>query len=375
MRKALVLVAAVLLSGCASEEPPSTTATVAGEMPGVPSSLLAPPTPLRFASGDYAGTLSGDASFSIAEQCVFITGDGCAGGEQVFDLSEIIPAEAPVELVVEVHGARASLEFIDASYLGEAEAEFQGQGTSFANIVVRGQSGQVLLHVYNPGGFGFPPNPNPTASFDANTLVRSDRLVADVPASLKMSPGQSINLTNEDVEEAILIAPDGTMTRDTTAPFTLMANGTAGIYTVIMGGQGSTAITGPDVPLTARRISRVESEPVPLTSGSSTAWSFTPESRPLQVGLEISPMPTVGFWPIGTTVTEYQATLTGPGNILFVDESDACAPTCGFIVAGGEDYAFSSAWLDERLQAGAYDVSVSYTGNGMQASTWHIVLA
>lgn len=374
MRKALVLVAMVLLSGCAAEEP-SSAATVAGDLQSVASPFQAEPTPLRFASGDYNGTMSGESTFSIAEQCVFFLQDSCGGGEEIFDLSKIIPAEAPVELVVNVHGARASLEFIDASYQGDNEAEFQGQGTSFANIVVRGASGKVLLHVYNPGGFGFPPNPAPEASFDANAVVRSDRLVANVPASLKMLPGQTINLTNEDVQEGILIAPDGSVTRDSVAPITLMANGTAGIYTVLMTGQGSTAVTGPDVPLIARRISFVTGEPQPLGSGTATTWSFTPESLPLQVGLRLEPMRTADLFPMGTTMTQYEATVMGPGNVYFVDEAETCTPTCSFVLGGGDTYGFSSGWLDERLQAGAYDVSVMYTGNNMQAASWYIVLA
>ena len=374
MRKALVLVALVFLSGCTTDDPVASTDSLAtAAVDAAP--FLVQATPLRFASGDYNGTLHGEATFSIAEQCIILQ-DGCAGGEEIFDLSAIVPAEAPVELVVDVHGARASMEFIDASYIGESEAEFQGQGTSFANIVVRGQSGQVLLHVYNPGGFGFPPNPSPTASFDANSVVRSDRLVADVPASLRMLPGQTINLTSEDVEEAVFIGPDGSAERLTEAPFTFTANGTAGDYTILMVGQGSTAVTGPDTELKARRMAMVQSEPEPLASGSSTTWSLATESRPLLVGLWIEsvPAPAAGFFSAGSTMTQFEASLTGPGNVAFIDETGQCTPVCGFAI-GSFSWGYSSAYLDERLLQGSYDATVTYTGNGVQGVSWALVLA
>lgn len=372
MRKALVLVAALLLSGCASEEPSSGATTVAGEMPGATAPFLAPPTPLRFASGDYNGTMHGDSTFSITQQCIFLDG-ACEGGEEVFDLSEIVPAGAPVELVVDVHGARASMEFIDASYIGEADAEFQGQGTSFANIVVRGESGKVLLHVYNPGGFGFPPNPSPTASFDANSVVRSDRLVADVPASLKMSPGQSVNLTSEDVEAAVFISPDGTVERRSVAPFTFTANGTAGMYTLLMVGQGSTAVTGPKTDMVARRTTLAFGEVQQLASGQEHTWSFTPEGLPLMVGVDLHSAQAAGFFGVGTVVTDYAVTLTGPGGVAFIDEASSCGGPCTFSLVGGRStFGFSSEYLDERLTPGSFDVAVTYTGNNMQATSWSL---
>lgn len=370
-----MLVALVFLSGCTTDDPAASATDSFATAAVDAAPFLAKATPLRFASGHYNGTLHGEATFSIAEQCILLQ-DGCGGGEEVFDLSSIVPADAPVELVVDVQGARASMEFIDASYIGESEGEFQGQGTSFANIVVRGASGQVLLHVYNPGGFGFPPNPAPTASFDANSVVRADRLVADVPASLHMRPGQSINLTSEDVEEAVFIAPDGAVERRTAAPFTFTANGTAGDYTILMVGQGSTAVTGPDTELKARRMTMLQSEPQALASGSATMWSLATEGRPLLVGLWIEsvPAPAAGFFSVGSTMTQFEATLTGPGNVVFVDETMQCTPFCGFAF-GGFTWGFSGDYLDERLQQGSYDATVTYTGNGMQGISWALVLA
>ncbi|MEK6975613.1 MAG: hypothetical protein AABY18_04635 [Candidatus Thermoplasmatota archaeon] len=374
MRKVLVLAAVILLAGCTSKDPNSddasagTSTDLAGTAP-----FLAPPTPLRFASGDFEGNLTGEATFSITEQCFF---DCANGGEEVFDLTPIVPADAPVELIVEVDGARADLEFVDAFAMGADEDGFTGSGSSFAVIVIRGASGSVFLHVYNPGGFGFPPEPNPTASFQAHSVVRADRLVASVPAAIKLQPGQTLNLTDEDVEVGILIAPDGTMERDVTAPFTLTANGTAGTYVVLMFGGDSTMVTGPDTTLTARRLAFVQDDPKPLTSGSATTWSFTPASRPLQIGLDITAAPTAAGFSVGSTMTQYEVTVTGPGNVEFISESQSCTPSCGFVLAGnGRTYDFASEFLDERLQSGAYDVSVSYTGNGMQAATWSVVIA
>lgn len=375
MRKALV-VAALLLAGCASD--PSTDDIPLTEATPV-APFVPPPTPLRFASGDYEGEAAGDATFSITEQCFF---DCTAlGGEEVFDLSDIVPAQAPVELTVSVAGARASMSFEDASAFGaedDAFGEFDGQATNFAVVVTRADAGKVLLHVYNPGSFGFPPDPAPTASWEARSVVRADRLVPGVPATIRMEPGESLDLTGESVEEAVLIAPDGAVTRDATAPFSLMANGTAGDYTVLMLGQDSTPVYGPNVTMVAKRLVVLEEDPQPLASGGATTWTFTPRSRPLMVGLRIesSPLPgsPVPFFTAGSTMTQFEAAITGPGNAVVAEAAQDCQPfVCGFAF-GGFSWGFGSEYLDERLQDGAYEASVSYTGNGMQAVAWSLVI-
>lgn len=376
MRKALVVVA-VLLAGCASEDPTTDEAPLTEAAPAV---ALAAPTPLRFASGDYEGALQDTATFTATEQCFF----DCEllGGEQVFDLSDIVPAQAPVELTVTVNGARASMSFEDASALGAQGGEmgeFDGQATGFGVIVTRGESGKVLLHVYNPGGiFSFPPNTAPSASWEARSVVRADRLVAGVPAAVPLKPGQTLNLTGESVEEAILIAPDGQATRDSTAPFSLMANGTAGEYIVLMLGQDSTGVTGPEVEMLAKRIVIVREDPQPLASGGANTWSFRPPSRPLLVGLEIESVPLEGtpfpFFSAGSTMTQFEATITTPGNAVVLEASEDCQPfVCGFVF-GGFSWGFASEYLDERLEAGDYEASVTYTGNGMQAIAWSLVI-
>lgn len=377
MRTALLAVVALLLSGCASAAPsagdPAVDDAIAAADP-----FAAPPAPLRFAIGDYEGSLAGDATFSIAAQCFF---ECTAGGEEVVDLTSIVPAEAPVELVVTVQQANAQLEFVDAYAIGSGAdgfGEFDGQATNFAAIVIRGDSGKVLLRIYNPGGFGFPPNTAPTASYEAQSVVRSERLVANVPAAVQMRPGEVLNLTGDAVEEAILIAPDGALTRDATAPFSLQANGTAGAYTVLMLGTDSTYVYGPGTTMAAKRVERVEGDPEPLASGSATTFTFTAQTRPLMVGLEIGSTPVPGtpvpFVTAGSTMTQFEATVTGPNGAVLIDEGQVCMPLCGFAF-GGFTRGMASDYLDDRLQAGTYEVTVSYTGNGMQASAWHLVIA
>lgn len=377
MRKALVLVAALLLSGCASDDPVDDPTPVAQAGGTVPFASV-PQDPLRFASGDFEGGLADTATFSITEQCFF----DCelAGGEQVFDLSAIVPPQAPVELTVSVFGARASMTFEDATALGAGDGDFgdfDGQATVFGIVVTRAEAGKVLLHVYNPGGFGLPPNAAPTADWEARSVVRADRLVAGVPAAIELQPGESLNLTGSDVEEALLIAPDGTMTRDQAAPFQVTANGTAGTYILLMGGSGSTQVLGPAVPMSAKRMTTVQDEPRALASGSETSWTFTPDGVPLDVGLTLHSAPAPvdpfggGFPSMTAFSTGWQLSLTAPGNVVLIQEDDSfCSPFCG----GGFRYTTSTEFLDERLRPGEYQVSVTYTGNEGQAFAWATVI-
>lgn len=378
MRKVWLVVVASLLSGCASDDPGGDADDPTGVAPGFLTPFSAEATPLRFTAGDFEGNLTGEATYSITGQCIMI-GGGCTDGEEVFDLSEIIPANAPVELTAKVHGAQASLEFVDASAIGVesgALGDFDGQSTNFAALVTRADSGKVLLHVYNPGGFEFPPNPAPTATWEAHSVVRADRLVAGIPAGIKLKPGDTLNLTSENVEEALLIAPDGSLTRDQTAPFTLMANSSAGTYIVMMQGADSTAVTGPEgATMVAMRLMQMFGDVQALTSGSAATWSFTPESRPLAVGVHLTEVPTADQFAVALVMTQYEIKVTAPGGVDLIHVTSTCNPTCGFsLIASGFMYGFSTEYLDERLQPGQYDVSVTYTGNGMQAQSWALVI-
>lgn len=373
----VALVASLLLAGCSAEGGGETplTATVAGDEPGIPYTDTR--VPLRFATPDYEGSQSDTASFTIQEQCIMLDGS-CSGGERLFDLTPIIPADAPVELLVKVYGANADLEFTDAFAIGEDQegyGEYDGEATTFAPIVVRGASGTVTLHVYNPGGFSVPPEPNPSAMYQATSVVRSDLLVPGVPATLRLQPGERLNLTSELIEDVLLIAPDGTPTRDDSAPFELVANGTAGDYTILMRGGEATSVYGPNVTMTARVLAYVEEAPHALSSGGETTWDFPVQGIPVQVGLTFksgpSPVPFL-FGSPTSFVTDFALSVAAPTGAVVVeaDNDEFCGPFCG----GGFQFTASSPYLHEQLRPGDYAVAVTYTGNEAVAFAHALVI-
>ena len=132
---ACTLLACLLLSGCSGQGgKPGLTPTVAGAAPG--TKAAAAPAPLRFAGGDYEGTQTGQAAFTIPEQGAFPGEDGCAtGGNVDVDLTPVVPPNAQVELVVKVYGANADLLFADAYAIGtdqEGYGDYDGTATTFA---------------------------------------------------------------------------------------------------------------------------------------------------------------------------------------------------------------------------------------------------
>lgn len=372
----VLLLASLTLAGCASQEGGEAplTATVAGNDPGAPYGVAR--VPLRFATGDFEGNQTGKADFVIQEQCIML-GGSCSGGEVDFDLTPIVPANAPVELVVKVYGANAALEFTDASAVGtdqEGYGEYDGQASTFAPIVVRGDAGKVTLRVYNPGGFGIPPEANPSATYEAHSVVRAGVLVPGVPAALRLEPGDRVNLTSMLIEDVLLIAPDGTPTRVDAAPFELVANGTAGEYTILLRGGEATAVYGPNVTLAARRLVEVAEDPRAVPA-SGADWAFSVPGIPVQVGLTLqsggaSPVP-FGFGSPGSFTTRFVLQAVSPTGATVLDEDDQgmCQPICG-----GFRFSYGSAYLDDQLRAGDYAMHVEADGNDLAAFAWATVL-
>lgn len=376
---ALALVTGLLLSGCASDGDADTslTTTVAGDDAGIP--YVQERTPLRFATDDYEGNLTGQADFAIQEPCVFIgNADDCGAGERRIDLTPIVPPNAPVELVVKVYRANADLVFDEAFALGtdqEGYGEFDGQTSTFAPIVVRGDAGKVTLRVFNPGGFGPPPEPNPSVTYVATSVVRAGLLVPGVPATMRLQPGETLNLTSNAIDDVLLIAPDGTQARDDAAPFELTANGTAGDYTVLLRGREATPVYGPNVTMTARRLARVEDDARTLAPGT-TDWVFPVAGIPVQVGMILRSAPPEAPVFAGSPtsfVTEFSLSITAPSGVVVLEATndDFCGPFCG----GGFEFTTYSAYLDEQLRAGDYAVSVTYSGNQVVAQTFATVIA
>ncbi len=371
-------VLAILLAGCAAE--PKADAGGAAAASGASATDLpynSGAVPLRFAGGDYEGNLTGTATFSIAAQCIF---NCMTGGEQVVDLTPVIPPNAPVELGIEVVGANCMITYADTYAIGVEDGQrcdLESSKASFAGIFIRADAGKVELHIYNPGGFSaIPPEPAPAVEYSAHGAVRAGLLVPQVPAAIALKPGERLNLTGGGVEEALLIAPDGAVTRKASAPFELVANGTAGLYTLLMLGSEASAVHGPNVTMAAKRLARVEDGPHALASGG-TAWGFSPEGIPLLVGLTVqsgrSPVdPFGGGMPSMTAFsTGWSLAITAPGSVEVLREDESfCSPFCG----GGFQYTTSTDFLDERLRPGEYGFSVTFEGSGAEAYAFAVVI-
>ena len=380
---AAALVAALVLSGCASNDPPTADSLVDGQpgVPGTGTTVVDEPVRLRFASGDYEGMAAGEASWGPADVC-FPT---CpASALKTFDLTAIIPADAPVELTVTIDGtAFGTLEGTDASVLQQDSGdEDDGTGENdFSNVlsalVVRAESGTVTLTLRS---FSFPPDPQGnSATWEARSAIRADVLVPFVPALLTLSPGQQLNLTSPNVEEAILIAPDGRVERVQSAPFVVTANAT-GPHVLLMLGEDVSQVLGPNgTVLRAKRIAHQMGEPHALTTGQEATWSFDAPGIPVYAGIEISTVNNAGFFGVGSTIQSYAATLTSPNNVVVLDESGDCSGPnggCGgFSLIGGFSMGFGTDFLDEYLVPGSYTAAVTVQGNNLQATEFVAYIA
>lgn len=381
MRPFLALaIVALLLAGCSDPAPGGDDGVAdGGDADGNVAATQATDVPLGFAGGDFAGNLTGTSTFAITSQCAF---DCPNDAQDIIDLTPIIPANAPVELIVTVFGANCAITYEDTYAIGVEDGqrgEFDGQVATFAGVFIRAETGKVELHVYNPGGFGVPPEPAPTADWTAASLVRADRLVPGVPAAVTLQPGQSLNVTGSSIDEAILFAPDGLVTRDAVAPFQVNATA-AGEHTLLMLGGEASPVRGPaGATLSARRLALLEGPPQDVQSGAPTTWAFDAPSRPLLAGLGLRYKETAGGFAAAPTTTQYDLSLSTPGGVEVARDGQTCAPVCQFFLlsSNGDDFfdilAFSD-FLDERLTAGAYQATAQATGTPMQGVAFALVI-
>lgn len=366
------LLLASLLAGCAGQDAATDPASPEALTGAAAVLETAEPQPLRFASGDYEGDLSGSETFSATDRCIV----DCSGAAvRTIDLTPIVPADAPVELVVDLDGPVYG--YLETTDTGIVRQE-QSSGTTFSlsALLSRAASGTVLLHFYKTGLVSLPPG-DVAVSWTAHSAVRAGVLVPYIPASLPLQPGDRLNLTGFGVEEAVLIAPDGGITRVTEAPFELTANGTAGQYILLMGGDEASEVLGPDVPMTARRLEHVAEDVHALNGNGDTMWAFTPPGIPLLVGISIrsadSPVDPFGggMRDLSAFTTGWSFAVTGPGNVEVLREDESfCQPLCG----GGFQYATSTDYLQEQVRPGEYQYRVTYAGNGGAAYGFALVI-
>lgn len=383
MRVAWVAVLALFMSGCAGSAPPAADASDAPA--GVAPTLAAVPVPLRFASGDFESLYGDEATFAATDIC----NPQCSGNAvQMIDLTDAIPAEAPVELSVSVRhdgSIRASLVFEDADPVQidqpNSGGGFGGGGsnTQISALVTRAPAGTVQLRLTHQ--MSFPPKADAvTATIEVRSVVRADTLVSSMPTKVTLDPGAILNFTNGDLDRVAMFLDDGTVLYDVDGPFTLTVPETARGPVTIMVVGGSTQVEGPNTTMTARRVEVVPGDSKDIANGGETAMSLTAAKPPLLVGVSISRKPTYEFVSAAPILGTYTVTITTPNNVVVLDETASCdLPVCEFspfAFSGDTIPALESDFMDEYLVPGAYSIVISAAqSNNYQAMPYYLQIA
>jgi plastocyanin len=384
MHKAWLLLAILLLSGCAAKPAhPASQSDAASGTGAVP--LAAAPVPLHFGAGSSESAESFSATFQATDSCV----PECSGSaDQKFDITQDIPADAPVELTIALHGVGQGFN-VHLVYVDTGETKFQSQRNgaeqTIAALLVRGASGSVQLEISKQfARFGVNgTSTSTTIGIDVHSVVRADLLAPFIPATVKLNAGDTLNFTSMSLTEVVVIGPSSTV-RDLEAPFTVAVNVT-GSYTILVQGDEATQVLGPNTTMTARRVTTIMGEPHDVVSGQDTSWQFT-TTVPLQVGVRLSNKANAGPIAAGAFLGPFSVKVTSPSNVDVVSFDVAnCGgmgipfPFCGFNPIGGggnQGDDFTSDFLDEHLGAGTYSAVFStQNANDYQIQDLQIVIA
>ena len=361
---------AFLLAGCSSPREDQAGGTPDGA-PGVGPAADSPTT-LRFASGDYEGTLTLQATFSSLDAC-FVTCTSAAAS-QSFDLTSVVPESAPVELAIVIDGTDggmgALLVYEQASASRES-ATYQGNQIQMSATVVRDPGGTVAVEILH--FLPLTPSPEPVeVTIDVRSVVRADQLLPHIPASVRLTGGDTLAFSGFNVTQAIILGPGGIAVRSQPDDLnlTLPENAPAGTYTVLVEG-GSAVVSGPNATMTARRLETVLGPFQPLPMGTEVRWEFTTPAVPLQVGVIVrsqdngrSPSPFMGTHTAGVTAPD--------GSVVAQGEDSCDLPYCqgGFFT-----FSHASPFMDERLVAGTYSVNVMMeTGESVETAEFYVAV-
>lgn len=285
---ALLLTA--LLAGCADEKPPAATdepAAFAAPAAGAGWAGTAADQPrMRFGAPAFETTVVHDGAFANPDLCVAAV--ACDNGQLSFDLAELAPSGAPVELAISVTTEACT----DLQLAGEGTSfyRYSNDGQSLSATLLRAADGDLVLTVAN---CSFVTNAETVGtatpvSVEVRSAVRPDVVPAQVPMLVDLAPGDRLLAMGPDVEELIVVPPAEDPVRDATSlAFNVSADGPAGTYVVmVMGGEGM--LHGPNVTLRPARVTWALGEPRPIPSGQDLDWGVTVPGIPIAVGLTVS---------------------------------------------------------------------------------------
>jgi hypothetical protein len=379
MRWTLALVAALLLSGCASKGADPAAA-------GIPATDLAAGNvtqtmfPLLFAGGTREASIPISETFVASDACFFGFPDCVGNAERTYDLTPVVPADVPVEMAISLESPgdiNVDFEFTDAQFIQVSE-ESNGGSESIDATVVRAATGTLTLVLT----FQFP-RPDSAQGFavagTVHTVTRSDVVPPLLPVAVQLGPGDVVNATGDGLEQFVAFAPNGQTLRAVQYPFSLQVpeDGPSGTWFLVADADEAVRMTGPNQTLSARLLQYTETEPVPVAANQATTFTMDVAGHPFQAGVVLESVDSVnGFFGVAEVMGAHTVTLVTPDNVQVLQDGDSgsgCLPWCAFNPIGSFEWPYESAFLDEHLRPGTFTATVEMsTANNVQTYAWAV---
>lgn len=332
-----LVVASVLLvslAGCASPAPDiadasGTPLSGAAAVGGGPAAGA-----MHFGAADFNETSIYAGDFPLPNACTPL--QDCPEQVQRFDLTQQVPADAPVELTATV----TSDDFLQA-YLEVEETSIvrmssqAGASNQIAATLVRAQAGTVSLVVEHHSNL----NGDPTAASvpfqaEVRSVVRSSIVPALLPVFAHLAPGDRIEAMGagaDDLDDIVVIPPgqDPIHLLKVTS-FNVSADLPTGDYLVLVKGADA-MLHGPNVTLRPARVERLVGEERAVPSSGGLTWTTSVPGIPLFAGLTISAGSTQGgVQPGFSYLGNFRLAIRQNGQDLQVYATDDCPAVCDF---------------------------------------------
>lgn len=376
----ILLFALALLAGC-TETPAATDApvpeTAATPAPGGAKAFLelangtALPA-IGFDAGDYNSTVTFTGDFPNPNTC---TVQDCPEQTLSFDLTPLVPAQAPVDLTVSFDGdpcIDARLHVED----GETVRDIGDQDSLDSDLalrLVRSPAGTVTLVLRNcsllAGDLGATSN---TVTAEVRTVVRSEVLPMFSPVSLTMAPGDRIQAMGNDLEDLVIVPPGlNPIHLLGDFDFTVAAGMPSGRYVVVALGQGEAMLHGTVGPMRALVVHIALGEPADVVSGQPLSFEVPTQGVPLYAGLVLRSKPLAEGIAVMSFMGDHEVTFALDGTEISRAGESGCAVSCGMAVLGSNSWSYNTGYLPETLKPGTLQVTLTNAAaNSFQAHTY-----
>lgn len=369
MRLPVVLLVALALAGCASDPAPAAEPQAS---PGdaaagfrLPVDAAAQPR-MRFAGEESSQTVAYQDAWPTPDTCF---PNACPEQEVRFDLTDQVPAEAPVDLTAAIttrDNFGAWLEVTDGSVVRLSQDEH-----GVAATLVRKPAGEVTLVVFHGSVLSAEPGATTVpVTAEVTTVVRPDTVPAFLPMLIDLAVGDQLLAMGPDVEELVVVPPgqDPVHLLDGFG-FNVSASMPAGTYLVMVkGGEGM--LHGPNATLRPAYVTWAAGEPHALPSGQDVAWTTSVPGVPIAVGISIFSEP--GGAPGVNYLGAFSMHASQRGTELVLMETN-CPAVCNLGVSpfGYSSSSSGSSLLPEGMVRGDIDVVVTNSMSaGYYAQDW-----